>query len=71
MAEFSLVERVAVLEAKVENVEENQKLMLLKQQEILENLTKYKGFIGGIAFVASCLITALSFAKEWVINHLK
>jgi hypothetical protein len=65
------MERVAVLEAKMEAVEENQKLMLKKQEEILESLTKYKGFIGGIAFVASCVVTALSFAKEWVINHLK
>lgn len=71
MSELSMLERVAVLEEKVEKIEENQELMLTKQQEILDSLTKYKGFIGGIAFVASCVVTALSFAKEWVINHLK
>lgn len=71
MSDTSLVERVAVLEAKMENVEENQKLLLQKQEEILQSLTRYKGFIGGIAFLASCIVTALSFAKEWVLQHLK
>lgn len=69
--ELSLAERVAVLEEKIENVETTQEAILKKQQEILDSLTKYKGFVGGIAFVFSCAVTFLSFAKDWVLQHLK
>jgi hypothetical protein len=38
---------------------------------INDSLIKYKGFVGGIAFVATSIITFVSFAKEWVLAHLK
>lgn len=69
--EITATERIAVLESKVETVEENQRLILTELKAVNESLTKYKGFIGGIAFVATSVITFVSIAKEWLITHLK
>ncbi len=69
--ENSLPERVAVLESKMDIVEYNQTLILKELKEINESLTKYKGFVGGVAFVATSIATFLSFAKDWVLAHLK
>lgn len=57
-----LNERIAVLEEQM--VTANRKLDLL--DDIHKELTKYKGFIGGILFVVSAVWTLLLFAKDWV-----
>ena len=66
----TIAERVAVLESKVHTVLESQELIINELKAVNESLTKYKGFVGGIAFVLTSFITFLSFAKEWVISHL-
>lgn len=69
--ENNIAERVAVLEAEVKIIKEHNLLVLTQLATINDSLIKYKGFIGGIAFVATSVITFLSFAKEWVLTHLK
>jgi hypothetical protein len=57
-----LNERIAVLEEQM--ITANEKLDLL--DDIHRELTKYKGFIGGILFVVSAIWTLLLFAKDWI-----
>lgn len=64
------VERTAVLETKVSALEDNHAEMLKIMHEIRDEMTRYKGFLGGIAFLVSCLVVAISMFKEWIIKHL-
>lgn len=64
------VERTAVLETKVTALEDNHAEMLKIMHEIKDEMTRYKGFLGGIAFLISALGVALTVFKEWIIKHL-
>lgn len=64
------VERTAVLETKVTALEDNHAEMLKIMHEIKDEMTRYKGFLGGVAFLISCLVVAMSMFKEWIIKHL-
>lgn len=64
------LERIAVLEAEVRAMKEHQDEILKVMQGIRDEMTRYKGFIGGIAFVVSCVGVALTVFKDWVIDHL-
>lgn len=68
---MSLESRVAVLESKMEKVEVSQELILQGQAELKEALIKYKGFLGGIAFVASALVTFITMSKDWFLHLVK
>jgi hypothetical protein len=63
------LERIAVLESEVRSMKEHQDEILKCMQSIRDEMTRYKGFIGGIAFVVSCLGVALTVFKEWIIKH--
>lgn len=63
------VERIAVLEAEVRAMKANQEDILQCMQGIRDELTRYKGFIGGIAFMVSALGVALTIFREWIIKH--
>lgn len=63
------IERIAVLETEVRAMKDNQEDILKCMQDIRDEMTKYKGFIGGVAFVVSCLGIALTVFKEWIIKH--
>lgn len=63
------LERIAVLESEVRSMKEHQDEILKCMHSIRDEMTKYKGFIGGIAFVVSCLGVALTVFKEWIIKH--
>ncbi len=67
---MSDVERIAVVETKVTALEDNHAEMLKIMHEIRDEMTRYKGFLGGIAFLVSCLVVAMSMFKEWIIKHL-
>lgn len=67
---MSDLERVAVVETKVENLESQHKELLKLMHEIKDEMTRYKGFVGGIAFLVSCLGVAAAFFKDWIIKHL-
>lgn len=60
-----------MLETKQLSFERKQDEILNAVQTINNNLSRYKGFVGGVAFVMSAVVTFITFAKEWVISHLK
>ncbi len=61
-----LHERVAVLESRVDDSLAIQSRILLELKGIHGELTKYKGFVGGILFVLSGAITLLLLLKGWL-----
>lgn len=64
------LERIAIIETKVETLEKNHIEMLKLMHEIKDEMTRYKGFLGGIAFLASGVVIFITLAKEWIIKHL-
>lgn len=63
-------ERLAVIETKVEDLEENHAELLKLMHEIKDEMTRYKGFLGGVAFIASGVGIFLTVFKDWIIKHL-
>lgn len=63
-------ERMAVIETKVETLEDNHKELLKLMHEIKDEMTRYKGFLGGLAFIASGIGIFLTLFKDWIIKHL-
>lgn len=63
-------ERVIILETEMEQVKKDLTQILKIQEEIKEQLTRYKGFIGGIIFVGSCLVTLVTFSKDFILSRL-
>lgn len=57
-------ERLAVLETRMDQFDQNQKRILETQEEILKRITRYQGFIGGVMFVFSCLGIAATAVWE-------
>ena len=63
-------ERLAVIETKVEDLEANHKELLKLMHEVKDEMTRYKGFLGGVAFIASGIGIFLTVFKDWIIKHL-
>lgn len=64
------IERIAVLEAEVKALKEEQDKVLAVVQDIHSELIRYKGFLGGVAFIASGIGIFLTLFKDWIIKHL-
>lgn len=64
------VERIAVLEAEVRSLKEDQQEILLCMHAIKDEMTRYKGFLGGVAFIASGIGIFLTLFKDWILKHL-
>ena len=62
-------ERLIVIETKVEDLETNHKELLKLMHEIKDEMTRYKGFLGGIAFLASGVGIFLTLFKDWIWKH--
>lgn len=62
-------ERIAVLESEVKALKDHQDDILKCMQDIRDEMTKYKGFLGGIAFIVSGLGVAITLGKEWLFKH--
>ena len=60
---------MAVLENKVDTLEDNHKELLKLMHEIKDEMTKYKGFLGGLAFLASGIGIFLTVFKDWILKH--
>lgn len=52
-------ERLAVLETQMIELQDQHEQVMTKLESLLETMTKYKGFIGGIMFTLSAVGTAL------------
>ena len=63
------VERIAVLEAEVKALQVDQQEILACMHSIKDEMTRYKGFLGGVAFLASGIGIFLTLFKDWIIKH--
>ena len=63
-------ERIAVLEAEVKGLKEDQQEILICMHAIKDEMTRYKGFLGGVAFIASGIGIFLTLFKDWILKHL-
>ena len=63
------VERIAVLEAEVKILKSDQQEILICMHSIKDEMTRYKGFLGGIAFLASGVGIFLTLFKDWLLKH--
>jgi hypothetical protein len=63
------VERIAVLEAEVKSLQVDQQEILACMHSIRDEMTRYKGFLGGVAFLASGIGIFLTLFKDWIIKH--
>lgn len=61
-------ERLAVLETKVQTLEETLAKIDSGQQEMLLKFTEYRGRWGGIVLTISAVVTFLSFAKDQLLT---
>ena len=63
-------ERIAVLESEVKGLKEDQQEILACMHSIKDEMTRYKGFLGGIAFLTSGVVVFLTIFKDWLVKHL-
>ena len=61
-----IMERVAVLEAQMEGVQAKEDAILEKLDRIEKEMTRYKGFLGGVALLGSCIWAAFVLFKDHV-----
>lgn len=64
-------ERIAVLEAEVDTLKASQKEILECMHSIRDEMTRYKGFLGGVAFIASGVGIFFTLFKEWIFKHIQ
>lgn len=63
------IERIAVLEAEVQGLKKDQTEILKLMHEVKDEMTKYKGFLGGVAFLASGVGVFLTIFRDWIAKH--
>lgn len=75
--EMSVFERVVVAETRLEELLNDQKDLKTSQREILlalasisAELTRYKGFLGGVAFLLSAMWAAILLFKDSILAPL-
>jgi len=64
-------ERIAVLETEVQSLKEEQDKILQCVQNIHAEMVRYKGFLGGIAFIVSGIGIFLTVFRDWLTAHIK
>lgn len=64
------IERIAVLEAEVKELKKEQDKILACVQNIHSEMVRYKGFLGGIAFLTSGVVVFITLFKDWLIKHI-
>lgn len=62
-------ERIVVLETEVKELKADQQEILACMHAIKDEMTRYKGFLGGIAFLASGVGIFLTLFKDWIFKH--
>ena len=60
-----LQNEVAGLKRELQEVHDDMATLRDEVRELIKQLTKYKGFIGGIFFTLSCIVTALGLWFSW------
>lgn len=67
---FDPNERIAVLEAEVEILKDSHKELLKCMHDIRDEMIRYKGFLGALAFIGSGIGIFLTLFKDWIVKHL-
>ena len=62
-------ERIAVLEAEVKGLKDDAARVIRMLGDIQSELTRYKGFMGGVMFLATALLAAFSMFKEYIMRQ--
>lgn len=62
-------ERIAVLEAEAKTTKERLGLIIDKLDTVEKELTRYKGFLGGITFIMSGIVVAVGLVKDWFLKQ--
>ena len=63
-------ERVAVLESELTQVKKDLQDIRETTEQILSELTRYKGFLGGITFIISGVLLSWQLFGEWIKRNL-
>jgi len=63
-------ERIAVLEQRMRAQEADSATILIELRGIRDEMTRYKGFLGGVAFIASGVAILAGLFKEWILDHV-
>ena len=63
------IERIAVLEAEVEKLQASQKEILDCIHAVRDEMMRYKGFLGGVAFLASGIGIFLNLFMDLIFKH--
>ena len=64
-------ERLAVLESKIERVEQSQNAIMDKLEKIDLQLTRYHGFLGGAAFLVTGIGVGWNLLGDWIKSQLQ
>lgn len=67
-------ERLSTLEAKVDTLLQMQTDIHAMREEMAgysDEMSRYRGFQGGVMFVFTCLVAFLTLTKDWIISHWK
>lgn len=62
-------ERVVALEVQVKEIKDDLDEILKELKEVNGQLTKYKGFIGGITFIVGGIPVIWTLGKDWFLRH--
>ena len=64
-------ERLAVLESRIERVEQLQNAIMEKLEKIDKQLTRYHGFLGGVVFLATGIGVGWNLLGAWIKSQLQ
>ena len=62
-------ERLAVLESRIERVEQSQNAIMEKLEKIDRQITRYHGFLGGVAFLITGIGVFWNLLGDWIKAH--
>ena len=63
------LDRLFAFEARTKQAEDDRANILTQLKEMQSDLTRFKGFAGGMLFVASAVGAFLGVLKGWLIGH--
>lgn len=66
-----LKERVIRLEAELHQIRGSQADIGDKLDRISAELTRYKGFMGGVAFLLTAVVSVVGLFKDYLLSHLQ
>lgn len=61
-------ERLAILETEVKQIKETDDKILERLEQMQSEMTRFKGFAGGVLFVASAIGAFLGVLKGWLLG---